>query len=185
MIEPPGLEEEMSGGGSDMVSGLTAASLLLSCGRPESEGWPPCWNAVGESIRWGYDHLILRCSGAELWLTSSKIQYHNKACKANNKTRQQGRKLTVQVEQVLFMTNFGHVSWRHGVGGENWATQAGGPQIIRAQRLLLGLTMRGECPGLFCNDTNRVRMTKNNWAQTNVTSSQRRFPSVPCLCKHS
>lgn len=81
------------------------------------------------------------------------------------------------------MTNFGHVSWRHGVGGENWATQAGGPQIIRAQRLLLGLAMRGECPRLFCNDTNRVRMTKNNWAETNVTSSLRRFPSVPCLCK--
>lgn len=45
VMEPPGLVEEMSGGGSGIVRGLTAASLPLSCGRPESEGWPACWNA--------------------------------------------------------------------------------------------------------------------------------------------
>lgn len=44
-MEPPGLVEEMSGGGSGMVRGLTAASLPLSCGRLGSEGWPVCWNA--------------------------------------------------------------------------------------------------------------------------------------------
>lgn len=45
VMDPPGLVEEMSGGGSGMVSGLTAASRPPSCGRPGSEGWPPCWNA--------------------------------------------------------------------------------------------------------------------------------------------
>lgn len=48
VIEPPGLEEEMSGGGSGMVRGLTAASLPLSCGRAGSEGWPLCWNAADD-----------------------------------------------------------------------------------------------------------------------------------------
>lgn len=40
--------------------------------------------------------------------------------------------LTVQVQQVLFVANFGHVSWRYGVRRENWATQAGGSQVIGA-----------------------------------------------------
>lgn len=40
-MEPPGLEEEISGGGSGMVSGLTA----------ESEGWPLCWNAAWDRSR--------------------------------------------------------------------------------------------------------------------------------------
>ena len=45
VMEPPGLVEEMRGGGSGIVGGLTAASLPLSGGRPGSEGWPDCWNA--------------------------------------------------------------------------------------------------------------------------------------------
>lgn len=46
VMEPPGLVEEMSGGGSGMpLRGLTAASLVLSCGRLGSEWWPGCWNA--------------------------------------------------------------------------------------------------------------------------------------------
>lgn len=49
-MEPPGFVDGMSGGGSVMVSGLTAASRPLSGGRPGSDGWPPCWNA-GEQER--------------------------------------------------------------------------------------------------------------------------------------
>lgn len=45
VMEPPGFVDGMSGGGSVMVSGLTAASRPLSCGRPGSDGWPPCWKA--------------------------------------------------------------------------------------------------------------------------------------------
>lgn len=60
------------------------------------------------------------------------------------------------MEQVLVVTNLGHVSWRHGVRGENWPTQVGGPQVIGAQCLLLGFTMWRERPGLFCNNTNRA-----------------------------
>lgn len=45
VMDPPCLVEEMSGGGSGMVSGLTAANRPPSCGRPTIEGWPPCWNA--------------------------------------------------------------------------------------------------------------------------------------------
>jgi len=56
------------------------------------------------------------------------------------------------VEQVLVMTNLGHVSWGHGVGGEDWSAHGGGPQVIGAQHLLLGFTVRGESPGLFCNN---------------------------------
>lgn len=48
VMEPPGLEEEIRGGGSGIVRGLTAASLPLSCGRLGSEGWPVCWNAGGQ-----------------------------------------------------------------------------------------------------------------------------------------
>lgn len=59
--------------------------------------------------------------------------------------------LTVQVQQVLLMANLGHVSERYGVRRENWATHAGGSQIIRDQRLLLGLAMWGI--GLVCRDT--------------------------------
>lgn len=44
-MEPPGFVEEMRGGGSGIVRGLTAASLPLSCGRPEIKGWPACWKA--------------------------------------------------------------------------------------------------------------------------------------------
>lgn len=44
-MEPPGLVEEIRGGGSGIVRGLTAASLPLSCGRLGSAGWPACWNA--------------------------------------------------------------------------------------------------------------------------------------------
>lgn len=44
-MDPPCLVEEMSGGGSGMVSGLTAANRPPSCGRPTIEGWAPCWNA--------------------------------------------------------------------------------------------------------------------------------------------
>lgn len=46
VMEPPGLVEEMSGGGS--VRGLTAAIRPLSGGRLVSEGWPACWNAGGQ-----------------------------------------------------------------------------------------------------------------------------------------
>lgn len=45
VMEPPGLVEEIRGGGSGMVRGLTAASLPPSCGRLESAGWPAGWNA--------------------------------------------------------------------------------------------------------------------------------------------
>lgn len=48
VMEPPGLLEEMRGGGSGIVRGLTAASRLPSCGRVGSEGWPACWNAGEE-----------------------------------------------------------------------------------------------------------------------------------------
>lgn len=51
VIEPPGLDEEMRGGGSGMVSGLTAASLPPSCGRAGSEGWPLCGNAAEDRSR--------------------------------------------------------------------------------------------------------------------------------------
>lgn len=37
-MEPPGFVEEMRGGGSGIVSGLTAANLPLSCGRLGSKG---------------------------------------------------------------------------------------------------------------------------------------------------
>lgn len=50
VMEPPGLEDEISGGGSGMVRGLTAASLLLSCGRPDREGWP-AWNAGRKDVQ--------------------------------------------------------------------------------------------------------------------------------------
>lgn len=45
VMEPPCLVEEMSGGGSGMVSGLTAANRAPSCGRATIAGWAPCWNA--------------------------------------------------------------------------------------------------------------------------------------------
>lgn len=45
VMEPPCLLEEMSGGGSGMVSGLTAANRPPSCERPTIAGWAPCWNA--------------------------------------------------------------------------------------------------------------------------------------------
>lgn len=48
------------------------------------------------------------------------------------------------------MTDLGHVSRGYGVGGENWPTQVGGPQVIWVQCLLLGITVWRECPGLFC-----------------------------------
>lgn len=58
VMEPPGLAEEIRGGGSGIMSGLTAACRLLpSTGRLASAGWPACWNAgmrrhdVTESIR--------------------------------------------------------------------------------------------------------------------------------------
>lgn len=44
VMEPPGLLEEMSGGGS--VSGRTAAILPPSCCSPDRAGWPACWNAA-------------------------------------------------------------------------------------------------------------------------------------------
>lgn len=47
-MEPPCLVEEMSGGGSGMGRGLTAAKRPPSCGRPTIAGWPPCWNAENE-----------------------------------------------------------------------------------------------------------------------------------------
>lgn len=64
-----------------------------------------------------------------------------------------GEKLTVQVQQVLFVTHFGHVSWRYGVRRENRATQAGGSHVIWAQRRLLGLAMWRE--GLVWSNTKR------------------------------
>lgn len=60
--------------------------------------------------------------------------------------------LTVEVEQVLVVTDLGHVSWGHWVGGENWSTQVGRPQVVGAHRLLLGVAVRRESPGLFCNN---------------------------------
>lgn len=56
------------------------------------------------------------------------------------------------MQQVLVVTDLGHVSWGHGVRGENLSAQVGGPQVIGAERLLLCFTVRGESPGLFCNN---------------------------------
>ena len=55
VMEPPGLVEEMRGGGSGIVRGLTAASLPPSCGRPGRELWPACWNAGKQEALWAWD----------------------------------------------------------------------------------------------------------------------------------
>lgn len=139
VMEPPGFVDGMSGGGSVMVSGLTAASRPLSCGRPGSDGWPPCWKA-------GEGQGQVCSSHNPIYITTEAVYRPGWSSK-----------LTGVVEQVLVMSNLGHVSRRHGVRGENWPTQGRGPQVIGAQCLLLGFTMWRERPGLFCNHTNRVK----------------------------
>ncbi len=65
------------------------------------------------------------------------------------------------MKQMRVVTDLGHVSRGHGVWGENRPTQAGGPQVIRTQRLLLGFTMRRESPRLFCNNNNNNNNNNN------------------------
>lgn len=79
-------------------------------------------------------------------LSAIKVKYSQR--------RQKGR-LTVEVEEMLVMADLGYVSGRHGVRGGNQSTQAGSPQFVRTQRVLLGFIMWRECTGLFCNNTYR------------------------------
>ena len=161
-MEPPGLVEEMSGGGSGMpLRGLTAASLLLSCGRLGSEGWPGCWNAERQA-RDSWDLVWL----FDFW---QEVSYGILASKRASLRQRKG--LTVEVKQVLVMTDLGHVSWGHGVGGENWPTQVGGPQVIWVHSLLLGITVWRECPGLFCT-------TQTESALSQTLTNPRRCPSA-------
>lgn len=57
-MEPPGLVEEMRGGGSGIGRGLTAASRPVSCGALASAGWPACWNARRQET---YEFKIQLC----------------------------------------------------------------------------------------------------------------------------
>lgn len=92
----------------------------------------------------------------------------------NTKTGQDGG-LTVEVEQVLVVRDLGHVSGGHGVRGEDWSAQVGGPQVIGAHRLLLGFTVRRERPGLFCNNNTQSQHRRTALSQT--SNSSKKLPS--------
>lgn len=124
-MEPPGLLEEMSGGGSGMERGLTAANRTLSCGRPASEERPTCGNAGRQKDK-SYPLLVEQSSRSR-----------------------RRRFLTVEVEQVLVVTDLGHIPRGHGIRRENRATQVRGPEVVRTQRLLLGVAVWREGSGLF------------------------------------
>lgn len=134
------------------------------CGRNEWRWlchgeWPHCCESttvLWQTREWWVASLLEGWRGTRTsWVCSS----HNPIYITTEAVYRPGwsSKLTGVVEQVLVMSNLGHVSRRHGVRGENWPTQGRGPQVIGAQCLLLGFTMWRERPGLFCNHTNRVK----------------------------
>lgn len=118
MIEPPGLLEEMRGGGSGIERGLTAANRTLSCGRPASKGWPTCWNAGRQK-----DLINLRAE-PRLWFYQQESAAASTMIGDGDNGNKQIRFLTVEMEQVLVVADLGHVSRGHGVGRENRASQA-------------------------------------------------------------
>lgn len=81
------------------------------------------------------------------------------------------------------MADFSHVSWGHGVGRKNRATQVRGPQVIRAQYLLLGFAVRRESLWLFCNDSStKIQDYSPALNKAFIKASRSHFLPLLALC---